>query len=95
MKIYVRSFALSERKICIIGIPRKEKYEAFEMCCYRNMMKIKWEDKIRYEELLQHVTGEKKSWKYLVCKREKLIVHNLLHSCLLAVLMKLMIDEKI
>ena len=58
----------------------KKKLEAFEMWCYRRMLKISWVDKVTNEEVLKRVEEERSLWGTLKRRRDKMIGHILRHE---------------
>jgi hypothetical protein len=56
--------------------------EAFEVWCYRRMMRISWMDRVTKEEVFRR-TGEKSLWKNLVKGRDELVGHLLRHGGIL------------
>ena len=66
----------------------------FEMWCYRRMMRIKWIDRVSYEEVLRRI-GEKRSlMKTLTRRRNNLIGHILRRDGLLKTIVEGQVDGK-
>lgn len=94
MKLYVWSTALYGCETWTLGKPEKKRLEAFEMWCYRRMMKIKWTDMIRNEEVLTMVGEQKSLWKTLVRRRDRLVGHVLRHPSLVSLVMEGLVEGK-
>ena len=58
LKVFVWSVALYGSETWTINSVDKKRIEAFEMWCYRRMLKIRWVDRVTNEEVLNRV-GEK------------------------------------
>ena len=72
----------------------KSRVEAFEMWCYRRMMRIKWIDRVSNEEVLRRV-GEKRSlMKTLTRRRNNLVGHILRHDGLMKTIVEGQVDGK-
>lgn len=80
LKVFVWSVALYGSETWTINSVDKKRIEAFEMWCYRRMLKIKWVDRVTNEEVLNRI-GEKRSlWNTLTKRRDRLIGHTLRHQ---------------
>jgi len=55
LKIYVWSVTLYGSETRTVSATEKKKLEAFEMWCYRKMLKIIWSDRITNEEVLERI----------------------------------------
>ena len=55
LKVFVWSVALYGSETWTITKADKKRIEAFEMCCYRRMLKIRWVDRITNEEVLNRI----------------------------------------
>ena len=53
-----------------ITIEIKKRIEAFEMWCYRRMLKISWTDKITNQEVLRRVGEVEKTLYKTICRRK-------------------------
>ena len=73
--MYVWSVALYGSETWTIGVSEKKRLEAFEMWCYRRMLKIRWVDKVTNEEVLRQIDEERSVWKNIVKRRGRLIGH--------------------
>lgn len=82
LKTYVWSTALFGCETWTIGEADKKKIEAFEMWCYRRMLKIKWTDKIKNEEVLSQIAEERNLWKTIQKRRDRFVGHLLRHDSL-------------
>ena len=58
----------------------KKRIEAFEMWCYRRMLKIRWVDHVTNEAVLSRIGEKRKLWHYLTKRRDRLIGHILRHQ---------------
>lgn len=79
LKTLIWSIALYGCETWTVGGPEKKRIEAFEMWCYRRMMKIRWSDKVRNEDVLERVGEERSIWKTIVRRRTRLVGHILRH----------------
>uniref|UniRef100_A0A2S2QKX3 Uncharacterized protein n=1 Tax=Sipha flava TaxID=143950 RepID=A0A2S2QKX3_9HEMI len=80
LKRYVWSIALYGCGIWTISAIDKIKLEAFEMWCYRKMLRIKWIDKITNEAVLNRIKEKKVLWYTIKVRRAKMIGHLLRHE---------------
>ena len=55
LKVFVWSVALYGSETWTINSLDKKRIEAFEMWCYRRMLKIKWVDHVTNEEVLNRI----------------------------------------
>ncbi len=94
LKAYIWSLALYGCETWTIGTQEKKSIEAFEMWCYRRMLKIKWTEKVRNKEVLERMGVEQDIWKMIVKRRVRMIGHNLRHPGILAVLIEGMVEGK-
>ena len=58
----------------------KKMIEAFEMWCYRRMMKIRWVDLITTEEVVNQILEKRSFWHILIKRRDRLVGHILRHQ---------------
>ena len=58
----------------------KKRIEAFEMWCYRRMLKIRWVDRITNEEVLNRIGEKRNLWHNLTRRRDRLVGHVLRHQ---------------
>lgn len=75
LKIYVWSIALYGGETWTISATEKRKLEAFEMWCYRKMLRIKWIDRITNEAVLNRIKEKKILWHTIKVRRAKMIGH--------------------
>ena len=88
LKVFVRSVALYGSETWTISGAERKRIEAFEMWCYRRMLKVRWVDRITNEEVLYRV-GEKRSlWRNLTKRRDRLIGHILRHEGLVKLVLE-------
>ena len=75
--IYIWSVLLYGCEAWTISKGERRRLEAFEMWCYRKLLKINWVDKVTNEEVL-NLMKEKKSLYACIKKRyDRLIEHTL------------------
>jgi hypothetical protein len=60
-----------------IGKVDQKRLEAFETGCWRRLLKIKWTDKIRNEEVYRRIDGEWTLWNNIEKRRTRWIGHTL------------------
>lgn len=88
LKMFVWSVALYGSETWTISSAEKRRIEAFEMWCYRRMLKIRWVDKVTNEEVLKRI-GEKRSlWRILTKRRDRLVGHILRHEGLVKMVLE-------
>jgi hypothetical protein len=66
----------------IRAVDRKQ-LESFEMWCWRRMEKISWTDRVRNEEVLLRVKGQKNILHEMSKRKANWIGHILCRNCLL------------
>uniref|UniRef100_A0A8D8XC77 Uncharacterized protein n=1 Tax=Cacopsylla melanoneura TaxID=428564 RepID=A0A8D8XC77_9HEMI len=76
LKTYVWSVALYGSEAWTMGCVDQRRLEAFEMWCYRRMMKIRWMDKVTNEEVLRKVNDSSSLWNTLNRGKMIMIGHN-------------------
>jgi hypothetical protein len=62
VKNFVWSVALYGSEAWTIGKIDQKRLEAFETWCWRRMLKIKWTDKMRNEEVYRRIDEERTLW---------------------------------
>ena len=73
----------------------KARVEAFEMWCYRRMMKIKWIERVSNQEVLRRV-GEKRSLlRTLRRRRDNLVGHIMRHDGLMKTIVEGQVEGKV
>jgi len=82
LKIYIWSIALYGCETWTISAIEKRKLEAFEVWCYRKMLRIKWIDRITNEAVLIRIKENKILWHTVKVRRAKMIGHLLRHESL-------------
>ena len=80
LKVFVWSVALYGCETWTISSTEKKRIEAFEMWCYRRMLKIRWVDRITNEEVLRRMDENRTLWKTLTRRRDRLVGHVLRHQ---------------
>jgi len=68
--------------IWVISTVEKRKLEAFEMWCYRKMLKIKWIERITDEAVLDRIKEKRELWHTIKVRRDKMTGHLLRHDSL-------------
>ena len=72
----------------------KSRVEAFEMWCYRRMMKIKWIDRISNEEVLRREGGKRSLLRTLSRERDNLVCHIMRHDGLMKTIVEGQVEGK-
>ena len=80
VKSFVWSVALYGSEAWTIGKVDQKRLEAFETWCWRRMLKIKWTDKIRNEEVYRRVEEKRTLWNTIEKRRTRWIGHTLRHN---------------
>ena len=80
LKVFVWSVALYGSETWTISPVEKRRIEAFEMWCYRRMLKVRWVDKVLNEEVLRRVDEKRSLWRHLTKRRDRLVGHILRHE---------------
>ena len=88
LKAFVWSVALYGSETWTIGAAEKRRIEAFEMWCYRRMMKIRWVDRVTNEEVLRRVGEERCFWRLLMKRRDRLVGHIQRHPGIASLVME-------
>ena len=88
LKAYVWSVALYGCETWTIGSADRKKIEAFEMWCYRRMLRIPWVDKVTNEEVLNRVGEERSIWRTIKMRRDRMVGHILRHEGLVRHIME-------
>ena len=94
IQTYIWSVALYGCETWTIATEEQRRLEAFEMWCYRRMMKIPWVDKISNEEVLKRAMARRKLWKQIQTRRDKMVGHILRHDSLLKTIIEGNIEGK-
>ena len=63
----------------IIGAQENRRLEAFEMWCYRRILKVRWVDHVTNEEILNKIGERRNFWQNLKKRRDKFVGHILRH----------------
>jgi len=94
LKTYVWSVALYGSETWTIRKAEEKNILAFEVWCYRRILKISWIDRISNEEVFRRVGEERSFLKALKIRRAKLIGHSLRHNNLLGRIIEGSIEGK-
>lgn len=94
LKTYVWSTALYACETWTIATKEKRRLEAFELWCYRRMLKIKWTDRISNLEVLERINEGRTLMKTIQKRRSTLIGHILRHEGLLHTIIEGKLDGK-
>ena len=62
------------------------------MWCYRRMLKIRWEDHVTNETVLQKMGESRNIWKLLARRRDRLVGHVLRHPGILGLMMEGLVE---
>jgi hypothetical protein len=83
VKCCIWSVALYGAEIGTVwGVDQKQ-LESFEMWCWRGMKKISWTDRVRNEEVLLRVNGQRNILQEISKRKANWIGHILCRNCLL------------
>jgi hypothetical protein len=63
-KCCIWSVAVFGSEIWALGKNEERVVNAFETCCWRRMLKIKWTDRIKYDEVFQRTEEERLLLKF-------------------------------
>ena len=74
------SVALYGSETWTIRSAERKRIEAFEMWCYRRMLKVRWVDRVTNVEILNRIGEKRALWHNLTKRRDRLIGHILRHS---------------
>ena len=77
IRTYIWSMLLYGSEAWTMTAAEKARIEAFEMWCYRRMMRIKWIDRVSNEGVLRRV-GEKRSLMKTLRRRRKYLIGHIL-----------------
>lgn len=94
LRTYVWSTALYGSESWTVGRPDKRRIEAFEMWCYRRMLKIRWTDKVTNEEVLRRIGEERNIWVTLTRRRDRMVGHVLRHQGITSVVLEGAVEGK-
>jgi hypothetical protein len=71
LKTYVWSIALYGCETWTITMEEKRRLEAFEMWCYRRMLRISWMDRVTHVEVPERLSDGKLLWNNIVRRRNE------------------------
>ena len=80
LKAFVWSMALYGSETWTISSSDRKRIEAFEIWCYRRMLKIRWVDRVTNEEVLDRIGEKRMFWHMLTKRRDRLVGHILRHQ---------------
>lgn len=94
LKTFVWSVMLYGSETWTMGKPEHQKIEAFEMWCYRRMLKISWVEKVTNEQVLRRLSEEMSLLKTLQKRRNTWIGHVMRHEGLLEIILEGLVEGK-
>ena len=94
IRCYIWSLFLYGSETWTLTAAEKSRVEAFEMWCYRRMMKIKWIDRVSNEEVLRRVEEKRSLLKTLKRRRDILIGHIMRHDGLMKTIIEGQVNGK-
>jgi len=71
-----------------ITMEEQRRLEAFEMWCYRRMLRISWMDRVTNVEVLERLSDAKLLWNNIVRRRNEWIGHIMRHEGLLKLIIE-------
>ena len=83
MKCYIWGMALYGAETWTLRAADRKYLESFEMWCWRRMEKISWTDRVRNEEVLLRVNGQRNILHEIRKQKDNWIGHILGRNCLL------------
>ena len=75
MKCYVWSILLYGLEAWTLKVSTMNKIEAFEMWCYRRILKIPWTDRVTNEDVLRSVSKERELLKIIKVRKTSYFGH--------------------
>jgi hypothetical protein len=88
VKCYTWSIALYGAETWTLQKAEQKYLESFEMWCWRRMEKISWTDRVRNEEVIHRVKGERNIVHTIKRRKANWIGHILRRNCILNQLLK-------
>jgi len=89
---YVWSTALYGSETWTLGKSERRNVDAFEMWCYRRMLKVKWTDRVTNDEVLTRMGAQRCLWNMLTNRRDRLVGHILRHESLTNTVLEGMVE---
>jgi len=83
VKCYIWGMALYGAETWTLRAADRKYLESFEMWCWRRMEKISWTDRVRNEEVLLRVNGQRNILHEIRKQKDNWIGHILGRNCLL------------
>jgi len=80
LRTHVWSIMLYDSETWTIAKEEQKRIEAFEMWCYRRMLKISWTDMVTNKEALERRAERRTLWNSIKKRRYKRIGHVLRHG---------------
>jgi hypothetical protein len=80
VKTFVWAVALHRSEAWTIGKTNQKRIEAFETWCCRRVLKIKWMEKVRNEEVYRRIGEERTLWSTIRQRRTKWIAQVVRHN---------------
>jgi len=91
---YVWSIMLYGSETWTIAKAERSRIEAFEMWCFRRMLKISWTDMVSNEEVLKRMSVRRTLWSNIKKRRNEWIGHVLRHGGLLGLIIEGCVEGK-
>lgn len=91
---YVWSIMLYGNETWTIAKTERRRIEAFEMWCFRRMLKISWTDMVSNEEVLERMPVRRTLWSSIKRRRNEWIGHVLRHGGLLGLIIEGCVEGK-
>jgi hypothetical protein len=93
-KTFVWAVALYGSEAWTIGKTDQKRIEAFETWCWRRMLKIKWTDRVRNEEVYRRIGEERTLWSTIRQRRTRWVGHVMRHNDYISSIMEGKIEGK-
>jgi hypothetical protein len=87
-------FAKERMEAWTIGKTDQKRIEAFETWCWRRVLKIKWTEKVRNEEVHRRIREERTLWSTIHRRRTRWFGHVVRHSHYVGSIMEGKIEGK-
>lgn len=91
---YVWNIALYGCETWTIATEEKRRLQAFELWCYRRMLRIRWIDRVTNEEILRRINSDRKIIYIIKQRRNSLLGHLIRHQNFLLTIIEGQIEGK-